>query len=119
VSEPAPELEWEKFNYKKCLIERWDKPSMIRAFAFVGSLTFFLLLSFIGVATISEAVQILIFGVVMFILIFRYFKELTVGPIASKPNIFLNIGGRSACMDSSSRGEILALPKGDARLEKS
>jgi hypothetical protein len=76
---------------QKVPIERWDNPSMIGAFAFVGSLTFFLLLSFIGVATISEAVQIFIIGVVMFTLIFRYFKELTVGPITSKPNIFLTL----------------------------
>jgi hypothetical protein len=56
----------------------------------------------------------------MFILIFWYFKELTVEPIISKPGPgiyqILNIAGKSACIDSftgtdsNSRGERLALP---------
>jgi hypothetical protein len=130
VSESDPQLERDKFNYKKCLIERWDKPSMIGAFLFVASLTVVLLLSFFGFATISEAVQIFIIGVVMFILIFRYFRELTVGTITGKPLLvpqrtIINVPGKRACTDSFSdddsisRSGRLALPKGDPRLAKS
>jgi hypothetical protein len=64
----------------------------------------------------------------MFILIFRYFKELTAGTITGKPAPLyrqtFNFGGKSASMDSfsdiysNSRGHRLALQKGDARLEK-
>ena len=102
---------------------------MIAAFLFVITLTIVLLLSFFHFATISEAVQIFIIGVVMFILIFRYFNELTVGPITGKPLLvpqtIINFSGKSAHMnsssdtDSNSRGERSALPKGDPRLKKS
>jgi hypothetical protein len=129
VSASNPELERDRFNFHVSLIERWDKPSMIGAFLFVGSLTIFLLLSFIGFATIPEAVQIFIIGVVMFILIFRYFKELTVGPITSKPGtpniINLTVEGKSVRIDPSSGTDKNScskrpeLPKGDPRLEKS
>jgi hypothetical protein len=91
---------------------------MIGAFLFVALLTNVLQLSFFGFATISEAVQIFIIGLVILVLIFRLFKELKVGPITSKPgqgiHQILNIGGKSAWMDSfsgtdsNSRGERLA-----------
>ncbi|HEU0143864.1 MAG TPA: hypothetical protein VFQ47_03680 [Nitrososphaera sp.] len=129
MSEPDPQLERDKFNYKKCLIERWDKPSMIGAFLFVASLTTVLLLSFFGFARIPEAVQIFIIGVVMFILIFRYFRELTVGTITGKPLLvpqtIIKVDGKRTSIDSLSnadsisRGERLVLPKGDPRLAKS
>lgn len=102
---------------------------MVGAFLFVITLTIVLLLSFFRLATISEAVQIFIIGVVMFILIFRYFNELTVGPITGKPLLvpqtILNFNGKSTHMnsssdtDSNSRSGSLALPKGDPRLKKS
>lgn len=102
---------------------------MIGAFLFVITLTIVLLLIFFRFATISEDVQIFIIGVVMFILIFRYFNELTVGPITGKPLLvpqtIINFSGKSDHMksssdtDSNSRGEKLALPKGDPRLKKS
>jgi hypothetical protein len=126
VSTPDPKLEEAKFNFNKRLIERWDKPSMIGAFLFVASLTIVLLLSFFGFATIPEAVQIFIIGVVMFILIFRYFKELTVGTISGKPGPLyrqtFNFAGKTDLMDSSSdvgsnsRSQRPTLPKGDPRL---
>jgi hypothetical protein len=129
LSASDPQLERDKFYYKKRLIERWDKPSMVGAFLFVITLTIVLLLSFFRLATISEAVQIFIIGVVMFILIFRYFNELTVGPITGKPLLvpqtILNFNGKSTHMnsssdtDSNSRSGSLALPKGDPRLKKS
>lgn len=116
-----PQLENKKFEFKKKLIERWDKPSMVGAFLFVISLTIVLLLSFFGFATLSEAVQIFIIGVVMFILIFRYFNELTVGPITGKPLLvpqtIINFSGKDT--DSNSRNERLALPKGDPRIKRS
>ena len=59
----------------------------------------------------------------MFVLIFWYLKELTVEPITREPgpgiHQILNISGKSACIDSltgtdsNSRGERIALPKGD------
>jgi hypothetical protein len=65
----------------------------------------------------------------MFILIFRYFKELTAGTITGKPAPLyrqtFNFGGKSSSMDSfsdiysNSSRHRLALQKGDARLEKS
>jgi hypothetical protein len=102
---------------------------MIEAFIFSASLTIVLLLSFFGIATISEAVQIFIIGVIMFILIFRYFKELTVGTITGKPGpmyrqTFHFFGEKSASMDSFSgtnSNTVAAtrptLPKGDPRLK--
>jgi hypothetical protein len=129
LSETDPQLERDKFNFNKSLIERWDRPSRIGAFIFVALLTIVLLLSFFDRAKISEAVQIFIVGVIMFILIFQYFKELTVGAITGKPgptirqNIY-TFGRKSASMDpfsdtdSNSRGERLALPKGDPRLKE-
>jgi hypothetical protein len=130
VSEPDPRLEKEKFEFNKKLIERWDTPSMIGAFIFIGSLTIVLLLSFFEHAKISDAVQIFIIGVVMFVLIFRYFKELTVGAISGKTGPLFhqtinNFGGKSTSMDSfsdthsNSRSERLVLPKGDPRLQES
>jgi hypothetical protein len=79
---------------------------MIRAILIVALVTILFLLSFLGFDTLSEAVQIFIIGIVMFILMFWCFKELTGGPISSKsgPGIYQisNIGGESACMDSFS-----------------
>ena len=102
---------------------------MIGAFLFVASLTTVLLLSFFGFARIPEAVQIFIIGVVMFILIFRYFRELTVGTITGKPLLvpqtIIKVDGKRTSIDSLSnadsisRGERLVLPKGDPRLAKS
>ena len=86
-----PALEKEKFAFYKGLIEKWDNPSTIGAFAFTVVLTVVLVLSFFEIAKISEAVQIFIIGVIMFILVFRYFKELTVGAIVAKPGVPIRI----------------------------
>lgn len=66
-----PKLERDKFEFNKKLIEKWDNPSTYGAFLFTIALTIALLLSF-------------------FILIFRYFKELTVGAIIGKPGPAIN-----------------------------
>lgn len=85
LSDENSQLEREKFLFHRDLVKKWDNPSTIGAFLFSIALTITLILSFIGIATIPEAVQIFMIGVIMFILIFRYFKEITVGAITGKP----------------------------------
>lgn len=79
------QLERDKFEFHRDLVKKWDNTSTIGAFLFSIALTIALILSFIGIATIPEAVQIFMIGVIMFMLIFRYFKEITVGAITGKP----------------------------------